>query len=130
MKKGLKVALVLLVIILIIGMSSAGYYLLYGMRVIMDMDISVVDLETVEDGTYFGDFEEGFRWANTVSISIYNHKIIGINIVHDQMFKFKDVSYELFERVINKQANLVDIVSGATISSKAYLKAIENALIR
>jgi uncharacterized protein with FMN-binding domain len=35
---------------------------------------------------------------------------------------------QLFDKVIEKQNTDVDVISGATITSKAYLKSIENAL--
>jgi uncharacterized protein with FMN-binding domain len=38
------------------------------------------------------------------------------------------VSEELFQRVIAQQTTQVDAVSGSTVTSRAYLKAIENAL--
>jgi uncharacterized protein with FMN-binding domain len=35
---------------------------------------------------------------------------------------------KLFDRVIEAQSLQVDAISGATLTSKAYLKAVENAL--
>ena len=44
------------------------------------------------------------------------------------MFVNPDVRNELFKRVMEKQNTTVDAVSGGTVSCKAYLKSIENAL--
>ena len=44
------------------------------------------------------------------------------------MFRVTDVEDELINNVIKNQSLDVDVVSGATVSSKAILKAIENAL--
>ncbi len=108
--------------------SAAGYYSLYGMREMKGIVINDIDLSQVEDGTYMGVFSEGNRWSNTVSVMIYGHKYIGINVVKDQTFHRDEVTDELFGRIIDAQSLDVDTVSGATISSKGYLKAIENAL--
>ena len=37
---------------------------------------------------------------------------------------------ELFDRVIQAQSLQVDTISGATLTSKAYLQCVENALIQ
>ena len=44
------------------------------------------------------------------------------------VFEKLEVSRELFNKVIKTQDTNVDIISGATVPSKAYLKSIENAL--
>ncbi len=44
------------------------------------------------------------------------------------MISVTEVSLKLFEEVKTEQSLQVDTVSGATVSTKAYLKAIENAL--
>ena len=44
------------------------------------------------------------------------------------MFKMDEITTELFDRVIQNQSLDVDIETGATVTSHAYLKAIENAL--
>ncbi len=40
-----------------------------------------------------------------------------------------DCSGEVFRRVLESQDTQIDAVTGATVTSKAYLKAIEAALI-
>ena len=128
MKRKLFGILAGIVITIILFASAAGYYLLRGMQEMNAMVIHEVDLEQVEDGTYIGVFEEGYRWSCKVSVTLYNHKFIGINIIEKQTFHKDEVSDELFERIYNEQKINVDTVSGATITSKGYMKAIENAL--
>jgi len=57
-----------------------------------------------------------------------NNRITKIEITDDMMFVNPDVRNELFKRVMEKQNTTVDAVSGGTVSCKAYLKSIENAL--
>jgi uncharacterized protein with FMN-binding domain len=116
------------VVIFILMASAAGYYSLNGMQEMRRIVINDVDLLQVEDGTYIGVFDEGNRWSNTVSVMVYGHKYIGINIVKDQTFHRDEITDELIDRIIDAQSLAVDTVSGGTISSKGYLKAIENAL--
>ena len=115
-------------LVLVIIVSASGWYLFRGMEEIRKIEVGNIDLPKIEDGTYEGVFDEGFRWSNRISVSVYDHKIIGITIVESQTFEVQDVSEELFQRVINQQSIDVDVISGSTLSSKAYLKAIEEAL--
>ena len=59
---------------------------------------------------------------------VINNKIYSIKIVDDIMFSQPEVREELFKRVIENQNLDVDIISEATITTKAYLKSIEVAL--
>jgi len=81
----------------------------------------------VEDGTYNGKYQAG-RFSNEVSVTVQNHKITGISILKDVLFKKDEVTKELFERVMEKQNTDVDVISGATVTCKAYLKSVEDAL--
>ena len=57
-----------------------------------------------------------------------NKKISKIVIVKSVAFEKLEVSMALIDEVIKKQDTNVDIISGATVTSKAYLQSIENAL--
>ena len=93
------------------------------------MEISAVNPSSLSDGTYKGSYSAG-RWSNEVSVIIKGGKITDIKVVKDVGFVQKGLSDELFSRVINAQNTTVDTVSGATVTSKAYLKSIENALTK
>ena len=87
-----------------------------------------IDLTGVSDGIYTGTYEHG-RWTNTVTVHVEAGKITGIDIVKDVAAAgITDCSDEVFRRVLESQDTQVDAVSGATVTSKAYLKAIEDAL--
>ena len=55
-------------------------------------------------------------------------KIIDIKIIKDMVVPITDVSFQIFEAVKEEQSLQVDCVSGATVSSKPYLKSLEVAL--
>jgi uncharacterized protein with FMN-binding domain len=86
-----------------------------------------VDLSRIPDGTYTGTYTGG-EWSNTVSVTVKDHKITSIKAVKQMPFAKTGSNGELFKRVISKQTPNVDTITGATITSKAYLKSIENAL--
>lgn len=68
------------------------------------------------------------RWSNEIIVTVKDHQIIELELVDDVMFKIDEVTKTLFDRVIQNQSLDVDIETGATVTSHAYLKAIENAV--
>ncbi len=110
--------------------AISGGFLFYLSRDLASADahtIGAVDLYALEDGTYTGRHEGG-RFSNTVEVIIDNHAIKDIRIVSDLRFSRDEVSAEVLSNVIEAQNTDIDMVAGATVSTIAYLKAIENAL--
>lgn len=88
--------------------------------------INDVDLSQVADGVYSGSFDLRIVAAD-VEVEVQGGRIESIEIVrhsHGQGAAGEAVT----ERVLETQSLGVDAVSGATMSSKVILKAIENAL--
>lgn len=126
MKKVLKIILGIIGVI-VLGISIMVFILMNGMDKAQALEINQINLAQVEDGKYTGTYETT-RWTNSVDVTIVDHKIEEIVIVKDVMFSLEGLSDRLFKNVIDKQSIDVDIETGSTITSKAYLKAIENAL--
>lgn len=110
---------------LIIG--GAGFYITRGLDSQKNMVINHVNVSQLQDGVYKGKYSGG-RWSNEVNVMIKDRKITKIDTVKSVLIEMPEVTKELFNNVIEKQDTTVDIVSGAIVTSKAYLKAIENAL--
>jgi len=91
--------------------------------------INPVDLSILEDGVYKGVYKAG-RWSNSVEVTVKDHKIVRVDVVKDVLFSKPEVTKKLLDRVIEKQNTDVDVVSGATVTCKAYLKSIEYALTK
>lgn len=102
-------------------------FMINGMDNIKNMTIDNVNISAQPDGVYTGAIK-GSRWANTVEVTVASGKISDIKVIKDQVFHLPNVTTGIIKSVEDKQSLQVDIVSGATVSSKAYLKAIENAL--
>jgi len=126
MKKVYKILFGFLGLILFLIISSL-FVLMNGMKDVETLKVDKLDLVNIEDGSYTGSFDVT-RWSNTVEVKIANHEIIEIVVLDDVMIGLEGLSTRLFENVIREQSLDVDIETGASITSKAYLKAIENAL--
>lgn len=113
--------------IIIILIISALFVLMNGMKDIESLTVESLDLNSLEDGSYTGTFDIT-RWSNTVEVKIENHRITEISVIDDVMIDLEGLTHRLFESVIQNQSLDVDIETGTSITSKAYLKAIENAL--
>lgn len=126
--KAIKVLfLTLLILALLIGSFST--FILIGKGKVLNIELKGVALQSVEDGSYVGDYS-GYRWSNTVEVTVRNHQITGITVKKPQLFAKSETIQELTSRVIAEQTTEVDAVSGATADSKAFLHAVENALMQ
>lgn len=126
----MKVVLKVLGAIFLLVVVVAGIGMIYitrGLEEGLNVTINPVDLSTKEDGIYKGSYDFG-RWSNELNVTIENHKITNINITDDIMIVNPEVRSGLIQRVMEEQNTTVDVISGGTVSCKAYLKSIENAL--
>ena len=101
-------------------------YLLTGCKDKDSIIIKDVNLEKVKDGTYNGEYKS-FPVKVVLSVKVKNHQITEIKIKKHNEGK-GETAEAIIEDVIQAQSLEVDAISGATLSSKCILKAIENAL--
>jgi uncharacterized protein with FMN-binding domain len=88
--------------------------------------ISNPDLNQVVDGTYRGESKVG-PVRVTLDVTVQRGVIQNINLI--KHFNGRGEKAEvIIPRVVEAQSLEVDMISGATASSKAILKAIETAL--
>jgi len=80
-------------------------------------------------GTYIGT-SEGYYSEIKVEVTVDDYNIINIEILEDEEPPtLSDIVFEkLPPRIIKKNNTYIDIISGATYTSKALLDAVENAL--
>lgn len=102
-------------------------------REIRALPLNLVDFSGLKDGVYTGAYEGGmYGWrANTVEVTVSGSKVTDIRFVSESMPN-KDAANRdaLYGRVIEQQSLQVDVISGATLTSKGYLQAVENALLQ
>jgi uncharacterized protein with FMN-binding domain len=124
--KVLKILGLIFLLIVIIG-AAGVFYVSRGLEEGLNVEINPVNLSEIEDGVYNGRNDFG-RWTNELNVKVENHKITNIEIEKDVKIANSELSSKIFQEVIEAQNTTVDAVSGGTVTSKAYLKSIENAL--
>jgi len=94
---------------------------------VSQMTINNIDLSIVDDGVYKGKFSYG-KTAYEAEVVVKNGVYYSIKVSSNRDDKFSKRAEAIVERIIENQSLNVEVISGATRSSKAILKAIENAL--
>jgi uncharacterized protein with FMN-binding domain len=96
------------------------------------LPLNGVDFTRLVDGTYRGAYAGGmYKWRpNECQVTVSSGKVAGIELISSPDPKAKTAyTNTLYERVIQAQSLQVDTISMATLTSKAYLQAVENALV-
>ncbi|MGD9379779.1 MAG: FMN-binding protein [candidate division WOR-3 bacterium] len=89
--------------------------------------IEDVDLTQIEDGVYAGEFGE-FLVDVKLEVTVMDHEITGIEIIEQRAGPGYE-ALETIDRIVEAQSPNVDVVSGATGSSKSIMIAVQKALI-
>lgn len=88
--------------------------------------VNDVELDELPDGAYEGYFKGG-RFTNSVEVTIKDHRIVNIRKTGSPK-PIEKLYGQIYDKVVEKQSLAIDAVSGASITTKTSLKAIENAL--
>ncbi len=120
-KRGWLIALGVVVVVVGIMAIAAGS----GMGAVRRTVVADVDMAQVRDGVSQGVFHRGrFRYAVTVEVK--DNRIAAITLVDPS--RATDVTRAIAARIIDKQSVEIDAVSGASLTTRAFAKAVENAL--
>jgi uncharacterized protein with FMN-binding domain len=92
------------------------------------IEVKTPDFTLLADGTYRGSYETGLVKA-VVDVLMASGRIENVTIVSHRCGKGRPAEV-IVNDVVEKQSLDVDVVSGATRSSKVILKAIEIALTK
>jgi uncharacterized protein with FMN-binding domain len=117
--------IVLAVIILLIG-GVMGFALL-GKEPTYALNLAGEGATGLADGTYTGEYN-AFRFSNAVAVTVRDQAITDIAVRKAQAVAKPETMAALRDAVLAAQTTAVDVIAGATVDSKAYLKAVENAL--
>jgi uncharacterized protein with FMN-binding domain len=94
-----------------------------------EITASLPDMKAKPDGVYRGYYElTGSPVKVTLDVTVQDHKLSEVNLVKHICSPIGKKAEKITETIIEKQSLNVDVVSGATGSSKSILKAVENAL--
>ena len=143
MKKKKKKRRGLWIVLIVLGVMAAGAasgFLIDapGRREIMELPIAAVDFRGLKDGTYAGYYDGGRSRmrAAKVRVTVASGAVSDIQVLEGAMDGEGELAElsggltidDLFRRVMDAQSLQVDTVTGATLTSKAHLKAVEDAL--
>ena len=100
----------------------------YGMnQMVAELKIEKVNLDQIKDGIYDGSYQRDSIEA-AVQVVVQSHQIEDVVILKGGVTKQGKRAELVVEKILEKQKNNVDVITGATITSKALLKAVESAL--
>lgn len=117
----------LTLLILIAGLAiNTVSTLKNGEEILSELTFKDINLASIEDGTYTGDFEAGLVYAS-VSTTIKDGLLTDIKLLEHKNGK-GHAAESILNDMVTKQTTSVDAISGATISSKVIRKAVENSL--
>jgi uncharacterized protein with FMN-binding domain len=91
-----------------------------------ETQITMSDIEGKDNGVYRGEYKINPVQV-VVDVEIINGNIKEIRII-EHICGLGKKGEKIIDEVVNSQSLQVDTVTGATVSSKVILKAIENAL--
>lgn len=87
----------------------------------------VIDFGSIPDGTHRGMFTYG-AFNFIVDVVAENGRLTVINVVQNRDNQQSEAAVAVLAKIIEAQSLDVDAVSGATATSRALTKAVENAL--
>jgi uncharacterized protein with FMN-binding domain len=94
-----------------------------------DIQAQLPDMSGKSDGLYHGDYDlKGTPVQVALDVTVKDNIITAIKIIKHTCSPIGKKAEKIIDKIIEAQSLNVDAVSGATGSSKAILKAVENAL--
>lgn len=140
-RKGkIRVWIVILSIIgvILLAMAAAVVLTAPGRNELENIVIADVNFGKLRDGTYKGEYrgtKDSLRNA-AVEVTISSGAVTEIRVTEGALIGDRQTSIlrnglsidHLFDEVIRSRSLQVDVISGATLTSNAHLKAVEDAL--
>ena len=121
-----KKILIILLCTILFALIGASLYLKTLVNDVNSITVSNLNMANITDGIYVGEYSITPVYVE-VEVSVTEHKITNKKIIeHENGLGGK--AEKIVDNVISRQSLEVGAVSGATVSSKCIIKAIENAL--
>ena len=107
---------------------------------IAQMEIGQIDFSRLSDGTYTGEYtgEKSSMRDVALEVTVQEGKVTGLVILRGALdeegnpaeLKSGATAQEYLQSALDAQSLQIDAISGATLTSKTLLKALENALVQ
>ena len=124
-----KAVLMVILAILILCLFAGGFYLKFigDYKAKVDaLTFDEIDLTKVEDGIYEGQCDTGVVRAR-VQVTVRDHRLESVELLEHENGRGTPAE-AILDQMVQEQTTTVDVVSGATCSSKVIRKAVETAL--
>jgi len=132
--KGCALVLLITVVLVAIGAAIGWSFLAREHREARSLPLNAVNFDKLKkDGVYHGLYEGGmYGWRyNECDVTVASGRVTAIRLAGSNDPGGGNTDHEmLYDRVIEAQSLQVDTISGATLTSKAYLQCVENALLQ
>ncbi len=115
-------------VIVIAGCVVAYNVIGNNLKVFAQAKIQNVELSKISDGEYIGQFSI-LPIKVITKTTILDHKIIDIEIIEHRTGQGQPAE-AIIKNILSEQRINVDVIAGATYSSKAIEKSIENGLTK
>lgn len=112
-------------VVVALGLMISNKVMLENVR---NMPIKNVELTSLKDGTYYGEEKAG-HYTYKVKVTVEGHMIVAIEDLDSRTSPYVEYARGVFRKILKEQKVDIDAVSGATTTSKAFMKAVENALL-
>ena len=129
MKKQIKIAISIIAMTIVVASLFLANYLSSVQNyknAVDEITYEHKDVQTIPDGSYIGECNVQFIYAK-VKVTVKDHTITDIVLLehrHERGAKAESILKE----ILTQQKIDVDVVAGATNSSKVIKKALDNAL--
>jgi len=91
--------------------------------------IAAAETVVLKDGVYTGQ-AKGYKGPVRVAVTVKEGRIAGVKVIECSDGRAKKVVKEIPRRIVSTNCVDVDIVSGATLTSRAVKEAVRQALGR
>lgn len=126
MKKFMKVIGIILGILVVIA-GSGALFINAGMDKASTVTTKGKTAIGLKDGVYEGQYTGG-RFSNTLQVIVKKEAILDIAVIKPVTIELEGYRDKFTSSVLNAQSTDIDAITGATLTTNAYLKSVENAL--
>ena len=121
-----KTVVLIITHLIIIGIGFAAMNAIE-LNKIRNLPIKSINIGSVGDGTYNRDTKSG-SYVYKVKAEVKNHRIVNIEGIDNRKSPYVSYAEGVFTKIIRQQKVDVDAITGATTTSEAFMKSVENAL--
>ncbi|MZQ96358.1 MAG: FMN-binding protein [Acidaminobacter sp.] len=127
-KKKLLIGILIVLVLIFLAAQVVMKKIESNLNGLMALELADIDLDQTKDGVFTGS-HSALPVEAEVQVELKNHKIVSIELIEHKHGQGANAEI-LPEIVLQAQSLDVDLVVGASYSSKVILKAIEDALMQ